>query len=116
MQRIYGQEKTVERHLKEKMALVKLPKTTTTKLEGTVKPLSFKMTSTNSLSDKVNPEFVKETRVKPKDSPTNFDKQLYDFAAADPTTVAVGEKSNNANAHYNDRKETIRFAVCDLQN
>ena len=49
-------------------------------------------------SDKVNPKFVKETRVKPKDSPTNSDSgNSDDFAAADPTTAAVGEKPNDAN-------------------
>ena len=49
-------------------------------------------------SDKVNPNFVKETRVKPEDSPTNSDSgNSDDLAAADPTTAAVGEKANDAN-------------------
>ena len=40
-------------------------------------------------SDKVNPKFVKETRVKPNVSRTNSDSGNSDeLAAADPTTVA----------------------------
>ena len=52
-------------------------------------------------SDKVNPKFVKETRVmqvRPKDSPTSSDSGSSDASAtvtiADPTTAAVGEKPN----------------------
>ncbi|PFX21362.1 hypothetical protein AWC38_SpisGene14149 [Stylophora pistillata] len=49
-------------------------------------------------SDKVNPKFVKETRVKPKDSPRNSDSgNSDDLAAADPATAAVGEKSHDKN-------------------
>ena len=49
-------------------------------------------------SDKVNPKFVKETRVKPNVSRTNSDGGNSDeLAAADPTTVADGEKTNDAN-------------------
>lgn len=52
-------------------------------------------------SDKVNPKFVKETRVmqvRPKDSPTSSDSGSSDASAtvtiADPTKAAVGEKPN----------------------
>ncbi|CAH3183586.1 unnamed protein product [Porites lobata] len=52
-------------------------------------------------SDKVNPKFVKETRVmqvRPKDSPTSSDSGSSDASAtvtiAGPTTAAVGEKPN----------------------
>ena len=52
-------------------------------------------------SDKVNPKFVKETRVmqvRPKVSPTSSDSGSSDASAtvtiADPTTAAVGEKPN----------------------
>ena len=52
-------------------------------------------------SDKVNPKFVKETRVmqvRTKDSPTSSDSGNSDASAtvtiADPTTAAVGEKPN----------------------
>ena len=49
-------------------------------------------------SDKVNPKFVKETKVKPNVSRTNSDSGKSDeLAAADPTTVADGEKANDAN-------------------
>ena len=49
-------------------------------------------------SDKVNPKFVKETRVKPKESLMNSDSgNSDDLAAANPTTAAVGEKPNNTN-------------------
>lgn len=54
-----------------------------------------------SESDKVDPKFVKETRVmqvRPKDSPTRSDSGSGDASAtvtiADPTTAAVGEKPN----------------------
>ena len=51
-----------------------------------------------SRSDKVNPKFVKETRVKPNDSQTNSDSGNSDeIAAADLTTAAAGEKTNEAN-------------------
>lgn len=49
-------------------------------------------------SDKVNPKFVKETKVKPNVSQTNFDSgNSAELAAIDPTTVADGEKANDAN-------------------
>ena len=49
-------------------------------------------------SDKVNPKFVKETRVKPKESLMKSDSgNSDDLAAAHPTTAAVGEMPNDAN-------------------
>ena len=49
-------------------------------------------------SDKVNHKFVKETIVKPSVLQTNSDSGNSDqLAAADPTTVADGEKTNDAN-------------------
>ncbi|XP_015750414.1 PREDICTED: uncharacterized protein LOC107330296 [Acropora digitifera] len=49
-------------------------------------------------SDKVNLQFVKETKVKPNVSQTNSDSgNSAELAAADPTTVADGEKANDAN-------------------
>ena len=50
-----------------------------------------------SVSDKVNPKFVKETKVKPNVSQTNSDSGNSDELAADPTTVADGEKANDSN-------------------
>jgi len=54
--------------------------------------------TTSSGSDKVNPKFVKETKVKPNDSWTNSDSGNSDeLVAAYPTTAAAGEKTNDAN-------------------
>ena len=51
-----------------------------------------------SESDKVNPKFVKETRVKPNVSRTNSNSGNSDeLAAVDPTTAADGKKTNDAN-------------------